>query len=299
MGQAQQENERIVRAGYDAFNRRDWDAAVRAVGEGFEMVSVPTAESFSGAEGLGRYLRGWAGAFPDLRVEVMSVCAEECRVAVEVMARGTHTGPLVSPGGEIAPTGRAVSLHVLDLWDLREGHTVRARTYYDSVCLLRQMGLEADPEAPAVPLVLDLTGVRIGGPEAAHRDVARRLFAALATGEAEVLDALYAPGFPAEPSGPAGVRALADGWREAFPDLAFHLDAVLADGDRVAVRWSAAGTHLGPLAGSAPTGRAARWAGASMWRMEDGRVAEDWVVFDAMGMLEPLGLAPVPEGAAG
>jgi predicted ester cyclase len=57
------------------------------------------------------------------------------------------------------------------------------------------------------------------------------------------------------PPGAAGQALIAEQFRRAFPDLEWHVDLVLGDGDLVAARWTASGTHSGNWADIAPTGR--------------------------------------------
>lgn len=85
-------------------------------------------------------------------------------------------------------------------------------------------------------------------------------------------------------------------YRVAFPDLRFSVDDIIVEGDRVAVRWSAEGTHRGELQGLAPTGVRASTTGISINRWEGGKVVESWVAWDNLGLARQLGAAP-PEGS--
>jgi steroid delta-isomerase-like uncharacterized protein len=62
----------------------------------------------------------------------------------------------------------------------------------------------------------------------------------------------------------------------AFPDLRVTVEGVLADGDAVAVRWSAAGTHRGDRPGVPPTGRAVSFRGLTWVRVREGQLLEAW-----------------------
>jgi predicted ester cyclase len=64
------------------------------------------------------------------------------------------------------------------------------------------------------------------------------------------------------------------------------------DGDKVVTRLSGRGRHTGPLLGAAPTGKALTWTAISIARFENGRVAEEWVEFDMLSLLQQLGLVP-------
>jgi steroid delta-isomerase-like uncharacterized protein len=96
------------------------------------------------------------------------------------------------------------------------------------------------------------------------------------------------------PRGPEGSRAVAVTYRTAFPDLKFTVDEQIAEGDRVVTRWTARGTHTGPLPGMPITGKSAVVTGISIERYAGGKIAESRVNWDFMGMLQQLGIIPTP-----
>jgi len=77
-------------------------------------------------------------------------------------------------------------------------------------------------------------------------------------------------------------------YREVFPDYAGSTEAMIAEGDTVAVRYRVSGTHTGEYRDVHPTGHTAKWSGMAMYRIEDGEVAEIWIEEDRLGMLETL-----------
>ena len=101
----------------------------------------------------------------------------------------------------------------------------------------------------------------------------------------------------AEP-GAAGQARIAEQFRQAFPDLRWRVDLVLAEDDLVAARWTAAGTNTGSWGGQPPTGRPAEFSGVNIFRFgEHGKVIEIWNHRDDLGLMEQLGAA-VYAGAA-
>jgi steroid delta-isomerase-like uncharacterized protein len=96
--------------------------------------------------------------------------------------------------------------------------------------------------------------------------------------------------------GAEGQKQIAAAFRAAFPDLSWQIDFILADGDFVAGRWTATGTHLGAWAGVEPTGRPMRFSGINVFRFSDGKVVEIWNHRDDLGLMRQLG-APVFAGA--
>lgn len=113
-------------------------------------------------------------------------------------------------------------------------------------------------------------------------------------GDLDLIEELYSPGYrnhtnpPGVPAGPAGVRALIGAFRAAFPDVSAKILHLATDGDLVIWHTETSGTHRGELMGVPPTGRRATWRAISIDRLEDGRIAERWEVFDVAGLMAQL-----------
>ena len=89
-------------------------------------------------------------------------------------------------------------------------------------------------------------------------------------------------------------------YRNAFPDIRMTIEDQVAEGDSVVTRWSASGTHKGELMGIAPTGKQGRVTGITIERYSGGKTVEDWTNWDALGLLQQLGVVPAlgqPAGA--
>ena len=106
------------------------------------------------------------------------------------------------------------------------------------------------------------------------------------------------PGTPPLPAGPEGYRLLINGYRTAFPDLQMTVDDMVAEGDKVAVRWTARGNNTGPLMNMPASGKAATVTGISILTISGGKVAEQRSNWDTLGMLQQFGVIPAP-GQAG
>jgi steroid delta-isomerase-like uncharacterized protein len=136
-------------------------------------------------------------------------------------------------------------------------------------------------------------------PEANKRLVLRFYEEVWAQGNVEFADQVFAADYirhdlrPTEaPPGPSGQAQIARAFREAFPDLRWRVDLLLAEGDLVAARWTASGTHTGAWAGVAPTGKRAEFSGVNIFRFGAmGKVAEIWNHRDDLGLREQLGAA--------
>ncbi len=110
----------------------------------------------------------------------------------------------------------------------------------------------------------------------------------------EVLAANYvdhnAP--PGIPPGIAGFKQLVTMYRAAFPDLQVTVEDMVAEGDKVVVRWTGRGTHKGELMGIAPTNKAVTVTGIGIDRIANGKIVEHWESWDQMGMMQQLGVVP-------
>ena len=71
-------------------------------------------------------------------------------------------------------------------------------------------------------------------------------------------------------------------------------ELVAAEGDRVVARWTGTGTHTADLMGIPPTGKSISVAAVHLFRLEGGKIAEQWCVWDTLGLLQQLGVVPPP-----
>jgi steroid delta-isomerase-like uncharacterized protein len=101
-----------------------------------------------------------------------------------------------------------------------------------------------------------------------------------------------------EKRGPKGFIELMTMYRTAFPDARMTIKEQVAEGDTVVTRWTGNGTHRGELMGIAPTGKQVSVEGVSISRIVNGKVAEEFSTYDALGMFKQLGVAAAPKIAA-
>lgn len=102
--------------------------------------------------------------------------------------------------------------------------------------------------------------------------------------------------FPDPGPGPGGLRKIAEGLLEGFPDLEVAMDDVIAADDKVVVRWRfTRQTHLGLYRGMPPTGRYLRMTAIEIFQVRDGLITEAWLELDALGAAQRAGMVP-PEG---
>jgi steroid delta-isomerase-like uncharacterized protein len=100
------------------------------------------------------------------------------------------------------------------------------------------------------------------------------------------------------PIGPQGFGAFYSAIRNALPDARYEVDDLISEGDKVVVRWRLLGTHLGTFRGIAATGRAIVLEGIAIYRVDDGKLMERWVVTDLYGLLQEIGETSTARHAA-
>lgn len=94
------------------------------------------------------------------------------------------------------------------------------------------------------------------------------------------------------PQNKDGVKQFFAMWRAGFPDLTMRATHMVEQGDMLAARYEAHGTHTGDFAGIAPTGRSFTASGFDFLRVRDGVASEHWGSFDGMAMCQQLGIDP-------
>jgi predicted ester cyclase len=119
-----------------------------------------------------------------------------------------------------------------------------------------------------------------------NKTIVRRLVEeVIGRGKVELLPEILAPHYVAHLSfgdhfGPEGLRIEIDTLWTAFPDLTVTLDDLVAEGDRIARRYTVRGTNLGPLYGHVPSGRPATLRGLAIDRLAAGKIVESWIGVD-------------------
>ena len=105
------------------------------------LTDVPSGRTFPGSEGYKQLVLFFSEAFPESSVELTNVFATEDQLAIEFTGRGTNTGPLHLPTGDIPATGRYSELTFCEVIQFGNGKIVSFHIYYDNMTLLQNLGL--------------------------------------------------------------------------------------------------------------------------------------------------------------
>ena len=118
-----------------------------------------------------------------------------------------------------------------------------------------------------------------------NKAIARRIFEEVGSqGNFAVIDEAVSPNFVYRTS--------------AFPEFHYTVEDMIAEGDKVVARWTATGTHKGDMMGIPPTGKQATVTGITTFRFANGKMVEGLTTWDALGMMQQLGLIPAPGQAS-
>ena len=246
--------------------------------------------------------KGWVAAartaMPDFHAAMEDIIAEGDMVAERWTATGTQEGEL--PG--IPPTGRQVTFTGMTIYRVAEGKIVDMWWSTDSLSLLEQLGVipptredytwaapsevTGDPGDPMANTSMVLYFVQkfwneqnVAGLDNTH--------------SADFIG--HIPVIPGNPFPFYVYKQVCLLHLAAFPDLRITVDNIIAEGDKVAVCWTATGTHLGELMGIPASGRQIKFTGITIHRFADGKIVENWWVYDAMGMMQQITAPPESE----
>ena len=111
----------------------------------------------------------------------------------------------------------------------------------------------------------------------------------------QMVDHTLPPGVPA---GIEGQRQVFSMYSTAFPDAHFTVEDLIAEGDRVVARLSVSATQHGAFMGLPPTGKHVRFTGIDIIRIAGGKLVEHWGEMDMLGLLQQLGVVPLPGPAS-
>jgi steroid delta-isomerase-like uncharacterized protein len=132
-----------------------------------------------------------------------------------------------------------------------------------------------------------------------NKNNVRRLFdEAWSKGNMAVIDEVVAPNVVShDPANPnlndrEALKQMIAMYRGAFNDLRMTIDEQIVEGDKVVTRWTARGTHSGPLMGVAPTHKKCTVTGMQIDHCSGGKITETWTNWDTAGLMQQLGVVP-------
>jgi steroid delta-isomerase-like uncharacterized protein len=126
----------------EAMNKKNSDALLELYADDAVMIIAGESGPLKGKEAIRANQEAYFRAFPDMKMEFTTILTSKDEFCIEWILRGTNTGPLSTPEGEIAPTGRTVNLRGAFFGKVSpEGLVTEDRTYFDNMVLMTQLGL--------------------------------------------------------------------------------------------------------------------------------------------------------------
>ena len=233
------------------------------------------------------------GAFPDVHLEVKHLLVDGDTVVGHWLGSGTHIGgPLHTVKGDIPASGKRFVIDGVSWLKIVDGKIVESLANEDTLGLMQQIGV-----IPAAPSTTS--------PEASKARSRQFFEEIIAGGHIDQIAELVTPDFilhlPALPTpvrGQAGLERFVTTMRTAFPDIRYTLEREMCDNTMTALRWHMTGTHRGPFRGIPASGNTVTMQGVSLFRLEEGQIAEIWINENDLGLLEQLTATSQAEPAA-
>ena len=300
-------NADLVRQWYEVgWNQPDFSVVGGLLAEDvtFALGDRPGAEPVGADAAVARIRELRTVDFPDIRVTVEATVAQGDLVAVRLLSTGTHSDALEEhPDFTTEPTGTSVTWSGIAMYRIACGRIAEGWGSEDTYGLLQQVGAIATagggtPPAVAIPTVpgagVDATPAdcRVTTPEE-NAALVERVYDEVWNGrDLDILDDLYAPDHVLHTAnrhtvvGDDGERAVVAALLREWPDYQVPIDAIVAEGDLVAVRYTGTGTEEGASErfGVSADGRQITVDGMAIYRVACGRIAETWRNHDELDL---------------
>lgn len=130
----------IAKALTIAYNEKNWAAVEEAVAPGFVYDEVGTQRKIQGVKEFITAWRGWAAAIPDSKATFHSASTSGNTVVLEVTWRGTQTGPLQTPTGQVPPSGKTFEMRACQVVEVANDKVQAMRHYFDMMTMMQQLG---------------------------------------------------------------------------------------------------------------------------------------------------------------
>ena len=128
-----------------------------------------------------------------------------------------------------------------------------------------------------------------------NKNTVRKLYLdCITAGRLELLDELVAADYLGihDEVGSTGFRTTIVGLRTAFPDIRYTIEDLIAEGDRVTVRWRWDGHHRAAFRGFPASGKLISDTGIAIYQLRNGQIVRSWLETNRLGFLQQIGVVP-------
>lgn len=283
---------------YDALNAQDLDAQHEYWTEDMIWHGPPGFGDVHGVEAFTNdVLQSFYATFPDYHVVNEIEVSDGNWVAATGILTGTPRGDWLG----VPATGEQIVMRFSDFWRIENGKLAENWVMVDNLGVMMQL---ADAEGP--PRSPDWKQIHITPNEPTsgqqNLDLVHRMITALNVNDVDAHEKYWTEDMIWHgPTGFGDVHGVAAFKNEvlkrrfftAFPDFHGDVDIELADDNWVAATGIVTGTHLGDWFNIPPTGKRIEMRYSDFWRIENGRLEENWVMIDHLGVLRQLGVDPL------
>lgn len=292
-------NLELVHKMYEALNAQDLDSQSKYWTDDMIWHGPPGFGDIHGVDGFrNEVLKPFYATFPDYHV------INEIEVADGdwVAATGLLTGTVQDEWLGIPPTGEPVVMRFSDFWRVEDGKLAENWVMVDNIGVMRQLAdADADPWPPDCELIYLTPRDATPSRSAENIDLVHRMIDALNVTDIEAQREFWIddmvwrgpPGFGDVFGLEAFQKTVLGHFFSAFPDFHGTVEIELADDNWVAATGVVTGTHQGDWFGVPPTGKPVEMRYSDFWRIDNGRLEENWVMIDHIEVFRQLGVDPL------
>lgn len=291
---------------WDAFNTKSWDSLRSCYTDTAESEQVDSGMPVAkGLDALMASAQDFGKAMPDAKGSPQVILVQGNTIVGLYLLTATHTGPLPGPEGKAIPaTNKPVGYlmgHAVELVSTGDKVT-KERFYADNLTMMNQLGLSPAPGRPLTTSGAPSPTVVIAqGTEAEAKNVAafRAQIEGFNAHDAKVVasfnaeDAVFHEMTQPKDVDAKGNDAMMAAFFKGFPDCRITLASAWGAGDYVVSEGTFEGTNTGvaPAMGiKKPTGKAVKVRFLEVTRFQDGKIKEDWLLYDGMAFAMQLGM---------
>jgi steroid delta-isomerase-like uncharacterized protein len=131
-----------AKASVEAYNEKNWDEVTKVLAPNVVYKETGSNRSLHGISDVLTAWKGWGVAFPDSKATFDAVhVSGDDTVILELTWRGTHTGPMGSPAGDIPATGKSIETRACQVIQIADGKVQSIHQYLDLATMMTQLGL--------------------------------------------------------------------------------------------------------------------------------------------------------------
>jgi steroid delta-isomerase-like uncharacterized protein len=262
----------------------------------------------TGADCIDKEAKVFADAFPDVSGSLQLVLVSGKNVASVVLVTGTHTGTLKGPMGDVPATNKKIGMlegHVITVGD--DNKVAKQWFFADSGEMMFQLGLAPGPGRAAMDKGADKPMVVIAKDDDGEKknlEASKAWVEAFNKHDTKALAAMYAKGYKHSESAAAedmdgnATSASLDAFAKGFPDVKITVENEWAAGDYTIATGTWGGTNNGdmPMMKLKKTGKAVSVHFFEVMQWKDGKLVQDWTIFNSAAVMAQLGMGAPPPG---